>query len=235
MKRPLLAISGRRRAGCRAGLHYRSARVTTAGFRRRPAAPHQAGHERRRAHEQAHPAQADSSRAPVNPLAHRARARPPARLRPRPREAVAGGARVCRRASSQVREGRDQKRPECAGSAPEHDRIARTRPSFLSQLHICAETLAMCPSFALVTWQERTARYAFTRRGRAMIATRTSQCRSRVERFVIERFTPRCLVDIEPVRERVISASLDAVGSILESSTGDTCGTEGTRAGATGL
>lgn len=168
----------RRRGQGRAGVRTRSARVATARTRRRPVSPSQAGHERMRAHGQAHQAQADSRACAgesVDPPGSHAPSGP---LRPRPRRRSAGAGKISRRAFPQVRGGRDRQGPSCAGSTPEHDRIPCARPSIFSQLHICAETLALCLSFALVTWQERTARYAFTRRGRAMIATRTSQCRS---------------------------------------------------------
>ncbi len=167
----------------------------------------------------------------------RGRSRPAPCPRPLPRAPAASTPHhrqhPCRTGSApfrEVRRGAHRGGRRARGSAPERDRIRRTQPLIFSQLHICAETLAIRPAFASATCQEETARYAFTRHGRAMIAARTSLCRSRVERFVIERFTPSCLVDIVPVGERVISGRSDAVDSILKiedwglvQDRGDTC------------
>lgn len=96
------------------------------------------------------------------------------------------------------------------------DRIQHTQPMVLSQLHVGAEPFAGWPDTPPPTRQERTARYAFTRRGRATLSKGTSLCASQVKRFVIERFTPRFLIDIELVGEGVTAGPRDAVDSILE-------------------
>ncbi len=96
------------------------------------------------------------------------------------------------------------------------DRIQHTQPMVFSQLRPGAETFAVWPDTPPPTRQERTARYAFTRRGRATLSKGTSLCASQVERFVIERFTPRFLIDIELVGEGVTAGPRDAVDSILE-------------------
>ncbi len=96
------------------------------------------------------------------------------------------------------------------------DRIQHTQPMVLSQLHLGAEPFAGWPDTPPPTRQERTARYAFTRRGRATLSKGTSLCASQVKRFVIERFTPRFLIDIELVGEGVTAGPRDAVDSILE-------------------
>lgn len=92
----------------------------------------------------------------------------------------------------------------------------RTQPSVFSQLHILAEPFAEWPDSPPPTRQEETARYAFTRRGRATFAKGTSLCASRVKRFVIERFTPRFLIDLAPVGEGVTAEPRDTVDSILK-------------------
>lgn len=96
------------------------------------------------------------------------------------------------------------------------DRIQHTQPMVLGQLHLGAEPFAGWPDTPPPTRQERTARYAFTRRGRATLSKGTSLCASQVKRFVIERFTPRFLIDIELVGEGVTAGPRDAVDSILE-------------------
>lgn len=96
------------------------------------------------------------------------------------------------------------------------DRIQHTQPMVFSQLHLRPEPFAVWPDTPPPTRQERTARYAFTRRGRATLSKGTSLCASRVKRFVIERFTPRFLIDIELVGEGVTAGPRDAVDSILE-------------------
>ncbi|GGS02084.1 hypothetical protein GCM10010284_38830 [Streptomyces rubiginosohelvolus] len=85
-----------------------------------------------------------------------------------------------------------------------------------SQLRPRGDPFAGWPDNPPPTRQERTARYAFTRRGRATLAKGTSLCASQVERFVIERFTPRFLIDIELVGEGVTAGPRDAVDSILK-------------------
>ncbi len=92
----------------------------------------------------------------------------------------------------------------------------RTQPSVLSQLPVRTEPFTEWPESPPPTRQERTARYAFTRRGRATFVKGTSLCTSRVERFVIERFTPRVLIDLTPVGEGVPAGPRDAVDSILK-------------------
>ncbi|SNB87549.1 hypothetical protein SAMN02745831_03819 [Streptomyces sp. PgraA7] len=96
------------------------------------------------------------------------------------------------------------------------DRIQHTQPMIFSQLHPRGDPFTGWPDTPPPTRQERTARYAFTRRGRATLAKGTSLCASQVERFVIERFTPRFLIDIEPVGEGVTAGPRDAVDSILK-------------------
>jgi hypothetical protein len=54
-----------------------------------------------------------------------------------------------------------------------------------------------------------------TLRGPAMERRRTSQYGQRVQRFVIECFTPSCHVDILPGAELVTPVARDAVDSIL--------------------
>jgi len=52
---------------------------------------------------------------------------------------------------------------------------------------------------------------------------RTSAGRYLVERFVIERFTPSCLIDIASSVELVPPTSSDAVDSILAIAAGEMC------------
>ncbi len=96
------------------------------------------------------------------------------------------------------------------------DRIQHTQPIAFSQFHPWVGPFTGWPDNPPPTRQERTARYAFTRRGRATLAKGTSLCASQVERFVIERFTPRFLIDIELVGEGVTAGPRDAVDSILK-------------------
>ncbi len=115
------------------------------------------------------------------------------------------------------------------------DRIQHTQPMVFGQLRPRVDPFAGWPDNPPPTRQERTARYAFTRRGRATLAKGTSLCASQVERFVIERFTPRFLIDIELVGEGVTAGPRDAVDSILKNrGAGEPCETEGKRAGAAG-
>ncbi|MDQ0984642.1 hypothetical protein QFZ71_001925 [Streptomyces sp. V2I9] len=96
------------------------------------------------------------------------------------------------------------------------DRIQHTQPTISSQLHPGVLPFTGWPDIPPPTRQERTARYAFTRRGRATFAKGTSLRPSRMERFVIERFTPRFLIDIELVGEGVTAGPRDAVDFDLE-------------------
>ncbi len=117
-----------------------------------------------------------------------------------------------RRAAPRERTGAVFSRWLCA----RRDRIQHTQPIVSSQLQPRPPPFAGWPDTPPPTRQERTARYAFTRRGRATFAKGTSLCASRVERFVIERFTPRFLIDIELVGEGVTAEPRDAVDFDLE-------------------
>lgn len=123
-----------------------------------------------------------------------------------------GGPNAPRFTGPRERTGAVVRRKLCA----RRDWNPRTQPLVFSQLHILAEPFAEWPEGLPPTRQEETARYAFTRRGRATFAKGTSLCASRVERFVIERFTPRFLIDIAPVGEGVTAGPRDAVDSILK-------------------
>lgn len=148
--------------------------------------------------------------------AHRSVIRPPlAREPPGPRKPASfrpDGPNAPRFTGPGERIGAAARRKLCAG----RDWNRRTQPLVFSQLHISAEPFAEWPEDLPPTRQEETARYAFTRRGRATFAKGTSLCASRVKRFVIERFTPRFLIDIAPVGEGVTAGPRDAVDSILK-------------------
>ncbi|CAD5951719.1 protein of unknown function [Streptomyces sp. KY75] len=150
------------------------------------------------------------------PAAHRSVIRLPSPRRPvTPRQPAAfgpGTPNTPRPAGPRERTGAAVRRKLCA----RRDWNPRTQPSVLSQLHILAEPFAEWPESPPPTRQEETARYAFTRRGRATFAKGTSLCASRVKRFVIERFTPRFLIDLAPVGEGVTAGPRDAVDSILK-------------------
>ncbi|RPK83547.1 hypothetical protein EES46_25330 [Streptomyces sp. ADI98-10] len=140
-------------------------------------------------------------------------------LRPRPRPCHDGPPQLpaavrAHRGSrgSRERAGAVAMRRLCA----RRDRIQHTQPIVFSQLRLGADPFTGWPDTPPPTRQERTARYAFTRRGRATLSKGTSLCASRVKRFVIERFTPRFLIDIELVGEGVTAGPRDAVDSILE-------------------
>lgn len=148
--------------------------------------------------------------------AHRTTARPPGASAPSARQRPSHPPFLTRtrHATSTARErtGAVTMRRLCA----RRDRIQHTQPMLFSQLHARGDPFAGWPDNPPPTRQERTARYAFTRRGRATLAKGTSLCASQVERFVIERFTPRFLIDIELVGEGVTAGPRDAVDSILK-------------------
>lgn len=150
------------------------------------------------------------------PTAHRSVMRtcadPAPRTSRRPFTAARGGPNAPCFAGKRERTGAVAQRWLCA----RRDRIPRTQPTVFGQLHPGAGSVAEWPDSLPPTRQERTARYAFTRRGRATSPKGTSLCASRVKRFVIERFTPRFLIDIELVGEGVTAGPRDAVDSILE-------------------
>lgn len=150
------------------------------------------------------------------PTAHRSVTRPRGTGAPstpqRPAASLRGGPNTPWLTGARERTGAVTGRRLCA----RRDRIQHTQPMVLSQLHLGAEPFAGWPDTPPPTRQERTARYAFTRRGRATLSKGTSLCASQVKRFVIERFTPRFLIDIELVGEGVTAGPRDAVDSILE-------------------
>lgn len=150
------------------------------------------------------------------PTAHRSVMRPcgtlPRSTPQRPATPLRGGPNTSWFTAARERTGAAVRRRLCA----RRDRIQHTQPMVLGQLHLGAEPFAGWPDTPPPTRQERTARYAFTRRGRATLSKGTSLCASRVKRFVIERFTPRFLIDIELVGEGVTAGPRDAVDSILE-------------------
>lgn len=130
------------------------------------------------------------------------------RLLPRaPRHSVRFGRPTC--------PGGAKKRPHIGVVRRSNDRITYAQPSIFSQLHTPVASLPNWPINPLATRQEETARYASTRRGRAIKARRTSLHGRRVKPFVIECFPPSCLVDITPVGELVTPGPRDAVDSIL--------------------
>lgn len=151
-----------------------------------------------------------------SPAVHRSVIRlPPSQESLQPRRTVmsrTGGPNPPRPARPRERTGAAVRRKLCA----RRDWNQRTQPFIFSQLHILAEPFAEWPESPPPTRQEETARYAFTRRGRATFAKGTSLCASRVKRFVIERFTPRFLIDLTPVGEGVTAGPRDAVDSILK-------------------
>lgn len=167
--------------------------------------------------------------------------RPELSARPADRYRPAGRDPAARRRTASFR---TIDRPTCRGGARKRppigvvrrstDRITYAQPSIFSQLHTPIASLPNWPINPLATRQEETARYASTRRGRAMKARRTSLHGRRMKPFVIECFPPSCLVDITPVGELVTPAPRDAVDSILSIEDGDSCRTEGKSAGATG-
>ena len=81
----------------------------------------------------------------------------------------------------------------------------------------------------LATCEERTVGHVWLLRRRGRDGMRTSQWRHRMERFVIECFTPSCHVDIASSVELVPPATSDTVDSILAFAAGETCRTERTR------
>jgi hypothetical protein len=97
------------------------------------------------------------------------------------------------------------------------DRFPRTRPTLFSQLPATAHPLPEPPPNPRSTCTERVWEGLRTLRGLATTTRRTSLHGPRVQRFVIECFTPSCHVDNVPVAELVTPAPLDTVDSILTS------------------
>ena len=97
------------------------------------------------------------------------------------------------------------------------DRFPRTRPTLFSQLPDTAHPLAEPPPNPRSTCTERVCGGPRTLRGLATATRRTSLHGPRVQRFVIECFTPSCHVDNVPGAELVTPAPRDTVDSILTS------------------
>lgn len=108
------------------------------------------------------------------------------------------------------------------------DRFPRTPPYLFSQLRLPAHPLVEHPSTPRSTCTERGQGAARTLRGPATGTRRTSLHGPRVQRFVIECFTPSCHVDNAPGGELVTPAPWDTVDSIM------TVLRRGTRAGPRG-
>ncbi len=95
------------------------------------------------------------------------------------------------------------------------DRFLRTVPLLFSQLPGVAHLPPSPPPNPRSTCTERLSGTPGTLRGLATDTRRTSLGRPRVQRFVIDWFTPSCHVDNVPSAEPAIPARRDPVDSIL--------------------
>ncbi len=134
------------------------------------------------------------------------------RTRPARAAPSQAGRRGGRRAST------DRGEPTRAGSRAIHraaDRFPRPHAHLFSQLSKKGLTLPRRPPIQAPTCMNKAARAPRTLRGQATTPRRTSQRRPRVQRFVIECFTPSCHVDNVRSAEPAIRARRDTVDSIL--------------------
>lgn len=150
-----------------------------------------------------------------------------------PGGAGSGGRPVRAGGRSQVSQLRGQRgaRGRSGGALSVHrraDRFARTRPYVFSQVDEPLHQGGWTPVTPGTTCEDRTVRRVRTLRGPATRRRRTSQSSPGVRRFVIECFTPRCLVDIPASAQLVTVAPRDTVDSIM------TVLWRGTRAGPRG-
>jgi hypothetical protein len=175
-------------------------------------------------------------RRPWRPLSHSGPApptHPPSHGGIRSRAAAQGGARPPTRApGSPLTPGRPRGRTGAvagpAGIRRSTDRFPRTRPHVFGQLPSHVHAPPEDPSTARSTCTERVWRGARTLWGPATGTRRTSLHGPRVQRFVIECFTPSCHVDNLPDGEPATPAPHDTVDSIM------TVLRRGTRAGPRG-